>query len=129
MNIRALMTAAFGSVVILAGCGAPTPSPAPLTNESQGCAMCEVPCPDYTGPELAMTYVAKHYPEQAAGLSPDRPAEDWIIKETGSSVVITNTVTGFRWEGKVESHYTPPSANCCNGYSCTDIIQTSVTVP
>jgi len=128
MNIRALMTAAFGSVVILAGCGAPTPSPAPLTNESQGCAMCEVPCPDYTGPELAMTYVAKHYPEQAAGLSPDRPAEDWIIRKPEVRSLLQHR-HGVPLEGKVESHYTPPSANRCNGYSCTDIIQTSVTVP
>lgn len=103
MNIRALMIAAFGSVLILAGCGAPTPSPAPIPNELQGCAMCEVPCPDYTGPVLAANYVAKHYPEQAAGLSPDRNAKDWIIKEAGSSVVVTNTVTGFRWEGNVVS--------------------------
>jgi streptogramin lyase len=129
MKIRALATGAFGSVLILAGCRAPTPSPAPLPNELQGCAMCEVPCPDYTGPVLAATYVAKHYPEQAEGLSPNRPAEDWIIKETGSSVVVTNIVTGFRWEGNVVSHYTPPSASCCNGYSCTEIVETSVTMP
>jgi len=52
-----------------------------------------------------MTYVAKHYPSKPRA-EPDRPAEDWIIKETGSSVVITNT-SRVPLEGKVESHYTP----------------------
>jgi len=40
MNIRALMTAAFGSVVIWQGAELPHVTRS-LTNESQGCAMCE----------------------------------------------------------------------------------------
>jgi hypothetical protein len=62
----------------------------------------------------AQQYVARSYPDQAAGLGSidfgrrideTRAAAiyyggNWILEDAGGSVVITNTVTGVRWEGR-----------------------------
>jgi hypothetical protein len=153
MSARVL--SAMVVLLFCTGCALPmlsgtSPQPPP------GCTMCEVPCDYHTALKLAVAYITKSYPSQGiAGLDREdlnsQPgvvqtdiiwrAGEWIIEDHGAQhrcadiedrgdsvgrVTVTNTVTGFCWEGNVFYYCSPPDGSCCNGRICSHIVEAFV---
>ena len=144
MNANVLLAAIVA--LFLAGCTRPASLTTPTqTSKLPGtaCYMCEELAPQ-TGPELAWSYILSSYPEQVQHLDERCDATrytnnwcggDWIIEdhavdsERVGRVIVTNTATGFRWEGLVEAYTEPPGGGCCNGLTYQKIVETSVILP
>jgi hypothetical protein len=91
---------------LCAGCVQPTPSGTPASSSGasapsncpNGYYQCEW-LPSSTSWYAWQSYFKTHHPKEAADLDSNR--EEWIIKDSETLVVLTNPVTGFRWEGTV----------------------------
>jgi hypothetical protein len=93
---------------------------------------------------LAVDHITLMYPEQhieaisswqnlgraaASDVQQVWLAGDWMMVEVGSSAaVVTNTATGFKWEGKVQSRRVPWSDPCCMGMSEEWYIEQSMVI-
>jgi len=143
MNAKVLFTAIMA--LFLAGCAWPAPLTTPTPTH---CLMC-AELAAISGLELASRYIARSYPEQGIARQDLQHLDkrddltrnvriwsggDWIIEQQNgtwpvSAVTVTNTATGFRWEGQVVNYREPPVGRCCNGLTYQKIVETSVALP
>lgn len=121
----------------------------PMTPETQVVAFCAELAPS-SAPELVVPYIKNKYPEQGIEeVDPRRlnsrsdatlgayiwSSGDWIIEDHAldssrvGKVIVTNTATGFRWEGQVTEYQEAPSGPCINGLWYQKVVETSVELP
>jgi len=123
VNARALFAAI--AALFLAGCASPTPTKPPVVTAK--IAYCAELAPS-TGLDLAWRYIASSYPEQSiATLDLQHWNERYDSTGTGP-VIVKNTATGFRWEGRVEA-YTERTGVCVNPVTYQRIVEMSVVLP
>jgi hypothetical protein len=100
------------AAILLSGCVAsmPVPTPFPTATARPPCDPPAPVDPPWIAKDAAVRYIGSRYPEQTVPLADSSdPARDtpgdWTINVEcpGSPchVIVTNEVTGFRWEGYV----------------------------
>ncbi len=147
MSARVL--SAMVVLLFCTGCAQPAQLPTSMS-ESRVVAAQSAELAPRSAPELVVPYIKNKYPEQGiAEVDPRRLNQrsdstqqaiiwsggDWIIEDHGvdssrvGKVIVTNTATGFRWEGRVTVYQAAPSGACDNGLWYQKVVETSVELP